>query len=413
MKEEQKVTKNIIMLYGLNIAQLALPLITLPYLTRILSVNGYGVVSYVKSLMVYMTLIIEFGFILSGTKEVVDAKNDREKIGRIVGKITQAKLLLSIVSFIVLIAMIEFIPILHDYPLFTILSFGNPFLSIFLFDYLFRGLEKMQVLTIRYLIMKGISTALTFLLIKNDNQIDLIPILDIIGSIFAIVWIRYEMVRLNIKIIFVSFRKVITNLKVSFTYFLSSIATTAFVAFNTLIVGLYLTRRSVAYWGVVISMVSAIQTMYSPISDGIYPNMIRTKSIKLFMKIIACLTPLLIIGSFIVYFGADLIIQIVGGDKYVYAARYLIEFIPFLSISFFSVMFGWPLLGAIGRVKETTFTTVLTAIIQVLGIILLVLFNLLTISNLIILRTATELFMAILRLGFTIKYRSEFNYRGL
>lgn len=409
MREEKKVTNNIIMLYGLNIAQLALPLITLPYLTRVLSVSGYGVVSYVKSIMVYMTLIIEFGFILSGTKEIVDAKEDKKIIGKIIGKITQAKLLLSIISFIVLVIMIKFIPILHNYPLFTILSFGSPFLSIFLFDYLFRGLEKMQVLTVRYLIMKGMSTALTFIVIKNDSQINLIPILDIIGSIFAIIWIKHEMDKLNIKIMFVNLNKVIDNIRVSFTYFLSSIATTAFVAFNTLIVGIYLTPRSVAYWGVVISMVSAIQTMYSPISDGIYPNMIRTKSIKLFTKIVACLVPFLIIGSFIVYFGADLIVQIIGGNKYLPAARYLIEFIPFLSISFFSIMFGWPLLGAIGRVRETTFTTVLTAIIQVLGIVVLVLFNLLTITNLIILRSVTELFMGVLRLSFAIKYRSEFN----
>lgn len=162
MDERKKATKNIVMLYGLNFTQLVLPLVTLPYLTRVLSVSGYGVVSYVKAVMVYITLIIEFGFILSGTREVVEARGDTKKIGEIIGKITQGKLVLVFFSLLLLIVMIRFVPILGSYPLFTLLSFFPSFLSIFLFDYVFRGLEKMQVLTIRYLITKGIATILTF-----------------------------------------------------------------------------------------------------------------------------------------------------------------------------------------------------------------------------------------------------------
>lgn len=409
MNEEKKATKNIIMLYGLNLAQLVLPLATLPYLTRVLSVSGYGAVSYVKAVMVYMTLIIEFGFILSGTKEVVDASNNTKRLGKIMGKVTQGKLILATVSFIVLIVMIRCIPILSHYSLFTILSFVPPFLSIFLFDYLFRGLEKMQILTIRYLITKGVSTVLTFVFIKNDSEINLIPVLDIVGSIVAIVWIYHEFKKLNIVISFVPLSNVLENLKLSFVYFLSSIATTAFGAFNTFCVGIFLSPKDVAYWGVVMSMVGAVQSMYSPISDGIYPNMIRTQSLKLFMKVVLFFIPLLIMGSIVVYFGSNIILLIVGGTKYSYSARYLRECIPLLVISFFSILFGWPLLGAIGKVRQTTFSTVLTSIIQVVGILLLYVFHAFTIDYLILIRTVTELFMAVLRLGFAYKYKSNFS----
>ena len=53
------------MLYIMNIAKLVFPLITLPYLTRVLSVDCYGVVSYVKATMVYAQLVVDFGFMLS------------------------------------------------------------------------------------------------------------------------------------------------------------------------------------------------------------------------------------------------------------------------------------------------------------------------------------------------------------
>ncbi|MDD7119367.1 MAG: oligosaccharide flippase family protein [Limosilactobacillus reuteri] len=408
MDERKKATKNIIMLYGLNFTQLILPLLTLPYLTRVLSVSGYGVVSYVKAVMVYITLIIEFGFVLSGTREVVEAKNNIEKIGRIIGKITQGKLILAFLSFVLLLLMIRFIPILSNYPLFTLLSFVPPFLSIFLFDYLFRGLEKMQILTIRYLITKGIATVLTFLVIKNDSEILLIPVLDIIGSIIAILWIFDELKKNHIKIKFTPIGEVLANLKLSFTYFLSNIAETAFTTLNTICVGIFFSSADVAYWGVVMTVINAIQSMYTPISDGIYPNMIKTKNLNLFLKIMFFFIPFLILGSICLYFGSNLIVILIGGDKYLVAAKYLREFIPLIIISFFSILFGWPLLGAIGKVRETTFTTVVASIFQILGIVILIINHSFTIELLIVLRTMTEVLIAMLRLSFAFKFRSEF-----
>ena len=55
--KQKNVLKNIIMLYGMSIAKIVFPLLTLPYLTRVLSVECYGVVSYVKAVMQYMQLL--------------------------------------------------------------------------------------------------------------------------------------------------------------------------------------------------------------------------------------------------------------------------------------------------------------------------------------------------------------------
>ena len=408
MKRNKKVANNIIMLYIMNITQLVLPLVTLPYLTRVLSVEGYGIVSYVKSIMTYATLVIEFGFILSGTKDIVEAKENKEEIGKIIGKITEGKILLSLVSLCILFIMIYTIPLLRRHVLFTLLSFGAPFLSIFLYDYLFRGLEKMQIVTMRYLIMKGVSTLLTFIVIKNESQLILIPIPDILGSFCAVCWVHSEIKKLGIEIRRDTITHVIQSIRTSFTYFLSDVATTAFGALNTFFVGIYLSASDVAFWGVTFSFVGAIQSMYSPISDGIYPHMIKTKSLKLFKKIILFFIPFLILGCTITFFSAKFIMYIIGGQKYVMAAPYLRETIPLIIISFFSILFGWPLLGAINKVRETTFTTVITAILQVLGIFVLIVFKLFTIENLIIVRTLTELFLAFSRMSLVKRYRSFF-----
>ena len=98
----KRLVKNTMFLYIMTFVKLVLPLITLPYLTRVLSKDAYGVVSYVKSCMAYVQLIIDCGFILSATKEVVEIFNSgdadvNKKLGRVVGNVYAAKLSLMMV----------------------------------------------------------------------------------------------------------------------------------------------------------------------------------------------------------------------------------------------------------------------------------------------------------------------------
>lgn len=408
MEKKKGVSKNIIMLYLMNATQLLLPLITLPYLSRILSVEGYGIVTYTKSVNAYIVLLIEFGFILSGTREIAEKNDNIYEIKKILSAITIGKLILSVFALAILSIMVYFIPILRSNITFALLSFVSPFLSIFLFDYVFRGLELMQIVTYRYLVMKGFSTALTFICIKSENDLLLIPILDIFGSIAAIVLVFLEMKKLNLGFVHVKFKDVVDRLETSAIYFLSSIATTAFGALNTLLVGIYLNSKQVAYWGLLMTLVGAIQTMYSPISDGIYPRMVVTKSLRLFVKVITFFIPFLIIGSIFILWQSNFIISIIAGRKYEIVSSYLKLSIPLIDISFFSILVGWPLLGAIGKVKQVTESTVGTAIFQIVGLVMLIVLEKFSITNLILLRTITELFMALFRIYIVAINKREF-----
>ena len=148
---------NVSMLYIMNIAKLVFPLITLPYLTRVLSVDCYGVVSYVKATMVYAQLVVDFGFMLSGVKAITEAREDRELVGRITGNVILAKVMLSIASLAVIVTAALFIPILRENMLYTILAFIPIALSTLLLEFLFRGLELMHIIAARYVLMKSIS----------------------------------------------------------------------------------------------------------------------------------------------------------------------------------------------------------------------------------------------------------------
>lgn len=404
-----KVVENTTMLYLYTFAKIIFPLITLPYLTRVLSLNTYGMVSFVKAYMVYIQLFVDFGFILSSVKEIVRANKNNELIGLIVGQTIVAKIILSCISIVVTFFLIFMIDTLQDNILFTFLSLLVIVVSSFLLDFLFRGIEEMKIFTFSFILMKAISTLLIILLVKKDSHVLLIPVFDLLSSLVAILYTWTKIKELNILIRFESLKKSIFMIKESLTYFLSNVATTAFGAFNTLLIGMVMSNDQVAVWSVALYVISAINALYSPIVNGIYPNMIRTKSITFIKKTLFIFMPIVIIGSTFLFLLSDFVIFVMAGEQYAQASLILKLLIPVLVFSFPSMILGWPTLGVIGKEKEVMFTTVITAIVQVSGLLLIVYIGEISLIQVAFFRSITELLMLLLRWGYVHRYKIDFD----
>ena len=405
---KNKLVLNTAMLYVMNIAKLLFPFLTLPYLTRVLSVEGYAMVSYVKTVMQYMQLTVDFGFMLSATTAIVAVAGDGKKVGSVVSHTILAKLLLSAIAFAVLGVMTASIALLRQNIPYVLLSFVTVALSAFLVDYLFRGLEQMQEITIRFVTMKGIATALTFLFVRGDGDLLWIPVLDILGTLVSLVLVWLRVRRYGITLCLPKLAEAWRQLKDAFRYFISDIATTAFGALNTLLIGIMLPTAQIALWSVAMQIISAIQVLFNPITGGIYPEMVRSRSMGLLKKVCKICVPVLILGCTALYFLAEVAILIVSGEKYLEAVSILRLLIPMLLFSFPAMLFGWPALGALGRVKETTATTILSAVFQCAGLALLMATGQFTLISIALLRCATEVVLCTTRLGFCIRFRREF-----
>lgn len=408
-----KLVNNTIMLYIMSVAKLIFPLLTLPYLTRVLSEEAYGFVSYVQSCMTYMQLIIDFGFILSAVKDVVNARGNGEKIGAITGTVFCAKLLLALVAGAALAVMCFAIPLLRVNVGFVALSFAAVALNVFLADFLFRGIEKMHFITVIYVVSKCVSTALTFLLVKNDDSLMLIPMLDIAANFISAAISFAVIIKLKIRVRFSGFKACFAMIKDSFTYFLSSVATTAFSALNTVLIGIYISDLTqVAYWSLCIRIISAIQGLYSPLCNSIYPHMIQKKDLKIIHRALAVFMPIVTAGCAFCFFFAKTALFIVGGEKYVAACSLFRWLVPVLFFSFPAQIYGWPALGAIGKVKQTTASTVVAAALQVAGLFALIAigkFNVITIAAL---RGITECALMLVRVVIVYKNKSSFCGEG-
>lgn len=405
---KSRIVKNVSMLFLLDIATKIFPLITLPYLTRVLSIETYGVVAYVKACMEYMQLIVDFGFMLSGTKDIALVHGNQDEVNREIGNIFVARLILCCVAFGVLILLILFIPILQQNVLYTILSFLTVFLTIFLMDFYFRGIEKMEIITIRFVVMRGISTFLTFFAVKSDDDILWIPVLSIIGSLAAIMLVWFQLKKLNAKIRPEGLKPALRKLKDSAMYFASNMATTAFGALNTLLVGIFLDPVSIAFWTICIQITSAIQSFYTPLISGIYPQMMLTKKRSIIQKVVKIFLPLIALGCVFTFFVAEDALLIIGGQKYTDAAYLLRLLTPVMFLGFLSMIYGWPTLGAINKQKQVTATTIISAVFQVLSLLALIGLNCFNLIAIAIVRCITELILFASRFWVYWKNRREF-----
>ena len=411
-KSKVKVlVNNTIMMYLLTIAKLVVPLISLPYLTRVLSVDCYGTVSFVKSLISYMQVLVDFGFLLSGTKDIVDIIKNNGNPKQAIGNTLYAQLILSLISAVLMLVCSFSFNIIDGYVIFSMLSVVPVILSVFLFEYVFKAYEKMDKIAIKFIVMKVVSLILTLIFVKNDGDVYLMPIFDILGSLTVVFMTFVQLKKMNIQVDF-KFSKIkqaFISLKNSFVYFMSNFATTAFTLLNTLIIGIILTKADVAYWNVTMQLVTAVQAMYAPIINSVFPTMLKEKNLKIIHKIMLIYMPLIFAGCGIILVLGDWAVNLVFGSDYLMSSTLLKWLIPTLIFAFPGMLYGWPCLTAINKPKIATYTTIVSAVVQVLGLLLLSLIGQFNLIGICIIRNITEICLCIPRVIIIYKNKSKFD----
>lgn len=402
-----QVKKNTFWLAIFQLAKMVFPFLILPILTRRLSVETYGSLTFIKTVMNFLQIFLDFGFMLSATKEIAKIKNDTNKIQQIMADTLLARLLLGGIGFLLIVILSFFFPILGNNFLFTITSYLTVFLSIFLFDFLFRGLEIIHVMTIRFIIMKTISFLLTIFFVRQDHQIILIPLFDILSSVIAIILVAFELQKRSFRLIRPKLKSSIYSLKISLIYFLSDVSATAFNAISTIIIGLVFSSTEVALFGVSIQIIGAIQALLGQLSSGIYPIMVRQKSRKFIQQIFQKTIPLVFLFTGLIIILLPLALQILAGDKYA-AAHPIIQILAItIFFSFINTLLGWPTLGVINQQNKVTLSTIISTVFNLVSLILLYLSSNLNLYSVAITRVITEIILFCIRLYYYKKYRQN------
>ena len=396
---------NVIAQYGLQLAKYLMPMITLPYLARVLGPDGYGVRTYVLSVMTLAQSVADYGFSLSATKEITAARENKNEIGKIISSVYASKLILCAAILLVLSAGTMFVPILRENYLYTFFAFISVVFTTYLPDYLFMAFEKMGIITTRYVVSKSVGVVLTLLLVKSEHDLLLVPICDIVVSCIALVW-SWKSVRddYGIQLSITSPVSVFSSLKASTIYFATNFSSTLFNSFSTLMLGMFITQNALlAYWGVAMSALGAVQSLYTPISTSLYPHMLSNQNFGLFHRLIRLSIIPALFGTILFYLLADFIMLVLGGESYVQGSYVIKTLSPILFFSFYSIMFGWPSLGACGAEKQLALTAFLSGAFNVIAVLATCITGFASLVSISLIRVLAELILCLLRVRYARK----------
>lgn len=307
-------------------------------------------------------------------------------------------MILASLGAMILVFCLLFVEKFRENSLYFILSYVGTFLTIFLPDFLFRGIEKMSILTYRVLLSKLVYTICIFAFIHKNSDFIFVPVATILSNLAAIVLTWIEIIR-NLKIypIKVKFSEIFSELKNSSVFFLSRIAVSMYQTLNTILLGFRFPSAELANYGVANNLVSAGRSLLSPISDSIYPYMVRNKNFRLVKKLILVLEPLIIAGCVLLYFIAPWFIRIFCGKGYENAVPIFRAMLPLIVISLPTYLFGYPLMGALGIIKIANLSVIIGSVFHVAGLFALYFAGFLSFVPVALLTFATEIVVFAIR----------------
>lgn len=391
--------KNTLWQYGLQILKYLFPLLLIPYLTRILGTEGYAVYAYVLSFMGVVQTIADFGFTLSGTKKVVDLRGDTAALSRLVGAITVARLMLLCGLFFCVMVVTRFIPIMAENTVYVIWAFFATAGRTVLPDFIFQGNERMGPLTTRYFASKGVQVALTILLVRGPGDLILVAVADVLSEIVDIAWsYRAQKRMFGVGIARPTFKESFEELRVSAIYCVSNVSSSLFSGFTTVIIGLAITSKTdIAFWSLTLTTVNAVQSLYTPIANSLYPHMIKNRDFGFARKLALVALPVLVLGIVVYCALSKPIMLVLGGPEYVGGAHVMWMISPIFIFSFYGILIGWPVLGAMGHVKELTVSTLFTGIVNVVSLLALYLAGLITLDVICVARWGCDALLLLVR----------------
>jgi PST family polysaccharide transporter len=317
-------------------------------------------------------MFVEFGFILSATNACSLYRDDKAKLANITLGVIQAKILLALLGAVILFLCCLFVPNFHDKQIFFLLSYMGIILTIFLPDYLFRGIERMSIITYRVLLSKLVNLGLIFLFVRNSSDYLKVPLAMIGGNLLAVGLTWHEIIhKLDLRFTRVSFRETVHYLRESSPFFLSRIAVSMYQSLNTVVLGFRFSSAEIAQFGAANTLTSSGRSMIGIISDSIYPYMIKQKNYRLIKKIIFVIEPVIVAISIILFLYAKPIITLICGEQYVDAMPIFRAMLPLLAVSLPIYLFGYPVLGALKRIEMANNSVIIASIFHIIGLFVL------------------------------------------
>ncbi|WP_283588596.1 flippase [Limosilactobacillus viscerum] len=367
------VVKNGIWMYMLQFFNMIIPLMTLPYVTRILGTEQYGVFSSAFNIVGYLQVVVEYGFSMSASREVALDKS-KENLDNIFSEIVIVRGILFLGCIIGLLLFIGFYNMsklqICSYFLLAISLLG----IIFQVDWLFQGLQDMKYIAITNVIARTLSTILIFLFVKNNDGVLLYCLFyassPIISNIIGLIIIK---TKYDIKFVKVHFNNLLREIKKGWYIFTTQFTSRVFGSVGTTFLVFFSTSSTVGIFSAIQKIPNVVLMLWLPISQIIYPVVSKkiNKSMEQGLKFVLNLRKKLLI-----FFGVIIslmiplsktIVLMAFGNEYVSSYYWLIPLLLWSFVSIDNGLLGVQILLGSGHDKQYSRCFLISVIVTIIS----------------------------------------------
>lgn len=387
----------------LEIISILFPLLTYPYLIRVIGAEKYGIIVFSQAVMAYVIIVVNFGFNVSATRRVSENRDDITKLKEIYSSITYLKLAIFLLSMVVLFVVLYLFK--FDHVEVILLLLGLCLQEIFFPSWFFQGMEKMQFITIVSFISKLVFLLLIFVLVHHKTDYLIVPFLYSLGGCVtatASIFILYNF--FDVHFIKVSKTQMITDIKESIPFFASRISTVVMERSNVVVIGSFFSYEMVSVYDLCSKVVSIMMTPYQLVAQVIYPNVARSKNMNIIRKAIK---PVLGSGfcfSLLICLLSYYVVLLLGGEKMLDSVPILRLMVWYVPIVGMSSLFGASTLVVNNHSAEYNKSVIYSMLFYLLIIGILVVTNHINLYSMVMAFILPELFVALYRIYITKKY---------
>ncbi|OLV27180.1 flippase [Haemophilus parainfluenzae] len=371
MVKYKSVKFNFIMNFILTLSNFIFPLITFPYVSRILQASGLGKVGFATSIIVYFSMIAMMGIPTYGIKACAKIRDDSYKLTKTVYELLILNtIFLAFALTLLLLSVIFFDKLYIDKELYIILAFSMLF-NVLGIEWLYKALEQYSYITIRSIFFKIASLILLFIFVKESNDILPYAMLTVLASVGAGILNFYNL-RKIITLYKITFKQleITKHIKPSFTFFLLTISITIYVNLDSVMLGFMTNDANVGYYSAAVKIKQILVSLVTSLGAVMLPRLAfyyEQKRFDEFKALVKDALDFILIVSLplTIYFTlyAKDAILLLSGESFLASVEPMQIIMPTVFFIALSNLMGWQILVPMDREKQIVFSTIIGAVI--------------------------------------------------
>ncbi|ACF14519.1 polysaccharide biosynthesis protein [Chloroherpeton thalassium ATCC 35110] len=271
-QEKKKILANFFSLFLLQGINYLIPLITFPYLVRVVGVEKYGLLSFTVSIINYFSVVIDYGFNLTATKDVAINRENKEKLKEIFSSVMIIKSMMMFASFVFLFVMVVSVRKFRQDYLIYFLSFGMVVGQMLFPVWFFQGIEKMKYITYLNVLSKAVFAISIFLFVKHESDFYLVPTFTSAGFIISGIWALFLMKKkFGILFEWQSSKTIKYYLFDGWDIFVSRVFGAMYRNSNVVILGFLTNNMFVGYYSIAEKIIKILQSMQDVFGNALFP----------------------------------------------------------------------------------------------------------------------------------------------